>query len=260
MATAKWIDNPVTRLKFQCEDNATDPKALDWYERFFNAGIAKIVVPEVSYYPDASFGAWNKGIRPMVLEVADSRKSKVLKDLAIEYLGGSKGLIKYMFGIDFREVAHGVDVDFITWEHIKDETNKHSAGHRTVYVKSSCFLFDWYISNKTQPLVRVDGTQIDTTATISYPLSHIIGNPPEGCDDVKIELRIADLIKKITLTLARKELGKNNLNEIKLVPGESKISSRLKEQQEAIQDYEKYDSRPEDYGDEENDLSYQPSP
>jgi hypothetical protein len=117
----------------------------------------------------------------------------------------------------------------------------------------------WHITNNTQPLVRVDGTQINTTATISYPLSHILGNPPKGCDDVIVELRISDLIERITSILPRKELDKNNLKKVKLAPGKSTPPPRFTEQKQAVQEFEKYDSGSE-VDDEQNDPSYQLSP
>jgi len=107
-------------------------------------------------------------------------------------------------------------------------------------------------------LVRADGTQINTTATISYPLSHIIGNPPEGCDDFIVVLQISELIEAITSILPRKELDKNNLEKIRLAPGRSATIPRFKEQEKAVQEFAEYDSGSE-VDDVQNDTSYQPS-
>jgi len=115
----------------------------------------------------------------------------------------------------------------------------------------------WHITNNIQPLVRADGTQINTTATISYPLSHILGNPPKGCDDLIVILRISDLIERITPILPLKELDKNNLEEIILAPGKSRTPPRFKEQERGVQEFEEYDSGSE-VDDEQNDTSYRP--
>lgn len=137
--TTEWIKSPVVRRIYQYEDNQNnlsqkDRKTWEWYELLFNAGTASIDCSEVSHSPDASFGSCNKEICPLVLEVADSQKSNALPGLAMEYLGLCKGLIKYMFAVDIRTVAHGVDVDFIMWEHIKVGKNKHSAKQCALYV------------------------------------------------------------------------------------------------------------------------------
>jgi len=118
--------------------------------------------------------------------------------------------------------------------------------------------FHLHITNNIQPLVRADGTQIDTTLTISFPLSRLLGEPPEGCDDLTVVLRISDLIKKITKLLPLKKLAKNNLEKVKLLPGRSITPPRFKEQEKAIQEFNKYDSGSE-VDDEQHDPSYQPS-
>jgi len=107
-------------------------------------------------------------------------------------------------------------------------------------------------------LVRADGTQINKTATISYPLSHILGNPPEGCDDFIVILPISELIERITVILPRKELDKNNLKEVRVAPDKSTTPPRFKEQERAVQEFKEYDSGSE-VDDEQNDTSYQPS-
>lgn len=108
-------------------------------------------------------------------------------------------------------------------------------------------------------MVRADSTQINTTATISFPLSHILGNPPNGCDDLKVELQISDLIKRITKILPLKKLDKDNLKKVTLAPGISTTPLQIKEYKKAIQELEEYDSGSE-VDDEQSDLSYQPSP
>jgi len=142
--TARWIREPVDMLICQYKNDRTnlspkERKTWEWFKLLFNSGTASIDCPEVSHSPDASFGSRTEGIRPLVLEVADSQKSQVLPSLAMEYLGLCKGLIKYMFAVDIRKVAHGLDVDFIMWKHIKDEENKHSAEQYVLHVRFVVF-------------------------------------------------------------------------------------------------------------------------
>lgn len=107
-------------------------------------------------------------------------------------------------------------------------------------------------------MVRADGTQINTTTTVSYLLSHILGNPPEGCDDLIVELRISDLIRRIKRALPFKEFDKDNRKNIKLVLDKSITPPRFKEQEKAIQEFNNYNSGSE-VDDEQYDKSYQPS-
>jgi len=130
--TVKWIEYPVMKLIHRYEDNQDnlsekDRKTCEWYKLLTNVGTTSVDCLEVSHSPDAQFGSSNGGFRPIVLEVADSQKSEALFNLAMEYLSLCKGLIKYMFTVDIREVAHGVDVDFIMWKHVKVGKNKHLA-------------------------------------------------------------------------------------------------------------------------------------
>lgn len=108
-------------------------------------------------------------------------------------------------------------------------------------------------------MVRADGTQINTTATIVYPLSHIIGKPPNGCDDIVVELRISDLIERITSILPRKKLDKSNVRKFQLASGKSITPARVKEQEKAVQEFEEHDSGSE-IDNTQNDMSYQLSP
>jgi len=129
--TVKWIEDPIISLIHQYKNNQDnlsekDRKTWEWYELLTNVGTTSVDCLKVSHSPDAQFGSSNGGFRPLVLEVADSQKSKDLFNLAMEYLGLCKGLIKYMFAVDIRGVAHGVDVDFIMWKHVKVGKNKHS--------------------------------------------------------------------------------------------------------------------------------------
>jgi len=107
-------------------------------------------------------------------------------------------------------------------------------------------------------LVRADDTQINTTATVSYLLSHILGNPPEGCDDLIVELRISDLIGRIKRALPFKEFDKDSRKKVKLALDRSITPPRFKEQEKAVQDFNNYNSGSE-VDDEQYDTSYQPS-
>lgn len=108
-------------------------------------------------------------------------------------------------------------------------------------------------------MVRAHGTQINITATISYLFSYIIKNPPEGCDDLIVILRISDLIERITSILPLKKLDKNKLEEIILASGKSTIPPWFEEQKKAAQEFKEYDSGSE-VDDEQNDTPYNPTP
>lgn len=89
--TADWINYPIIRRKVEYENKKNnlsekDRKTWEWYKLLFNAVTASIDYPEISHCPDASFGSRKIGIRPLVLEVADSQKSEALPSLAMECL------------------------------------------------------------------------------------------------------------------------------------------------------------------------------
>ena len=130
-ATVRWILRPIEKLTHDFEkqeDNLSqkDRKALEWCELLENCGAAEISLPETLHCPDASLGSVTNGVRPLVLEVADSQSSQGLACLAADYLNLGKGLIKYMFAVDIRETADGADVDLIIWKHIKLGEDVHS--------------------------------------------------------------------------------------------------------------------------------------
>jgi len=129
--TLRWMIRPIEDLILtynKNKDNLSqkDCKTLGWYKQLVTNGTSEVSLPEAPHSPDASLGSITQDHSTLVVEVADSQRSQELPRLAADYLNLGRGLLKYMFAVDIRETAKGVDVDLIAWKYMKVGKNGHS--------------------------------------------------------------------------------------------------------------------------------------